>query len=169
MRTLFCLRHAKSSLVEPGIDDHERPLSARGVRAAELIALYLKQRGDPPRFALSSTARRTVETLAPIRRQLGIAFDTDRALYLAAPDALCQRIARVDDGMPSLLLVGHNPGMHELAMQLAGDGDRALRAQLRERFPTAALAILDLDVESWGEIGFGRGKLVELTTPADLV
>jgi phosphohistidine phosphatase len=169
LKTLYCLRHAKSSWAEPGTDDHDRPLSPRGTRAAELVAVYLKQRGSAPHFALSSTALRAVETLAPIRRQLGLAFATDRGLYLAEPHALCQRIAQVDDREPSLLLIGHNPGMHELAMQLAGRGDRALRARLRERFPTAALAVLELDVESWGEVAPGCASLVELTTPADLV
>lgn len=169
MKTLFCLRHAKSSWVEPGMDDHDRPLSARGVRAAELLGVYLKQRAGAPHFALSSTARRAVETLAPIRRQLGLAFETDRALYLATPDAICDRIARVEDAERSLLVVGHNPGMHELAVRLAGAGDRALRARLRERFPTAALAVFDLDVESWAEVGLAHGTLVELTSPSDLV
>jgi phosphohistidine phosphatase len=169
LKTLYCLRHAKSSWVEPGMDDHDRPLSERGVRAAELLGVYLKQRANAPHFALSSTARRALDTLAPIRRQLGLAFATDRALYLATPDAICDRIARVDDAESSLLVVGHNPGMHELAMRLASGGERALRARLRERFPTAALAVLDLDAESWAEVGIARGTLVELTTPADLV
>jgi phosphohistidine phosphatase len=169
VKTLFLLRHAKSSWAEPGTDDHDRALSPRGVRAAELVALYLAQRPVRPSFALCSTARRALDTLSPIRRHLGIPYRAERGLYLAEPGPLRERLARLEEPEANVLLVGHNPGLHELAEQLAGAGDRSARAQLRERFPTAALAVLQFEIEHWSEIAPGGGSLVELTTPADLV
>lgn len=169
MKTLFCLRHAKSSWAVPGQDDHDRPLTPRGVRAAELVALFLSQQPVPPVFALCSTARRAVDTLAPIRRHLGVPYETDRALYLADPTALLGRVALLDDAVSAALLVGHNPGMHDFALSLTGGGDRSARAKLRERFPTAALAVIELPITQWNEIAPGSGALVLYATPADLV
>lgn len=169
MKTLFCLRHAKSSWAEPGQHDHDRPLTPRGVRAAELVALFLAQQRTRPAFALCSTARRAVDTLAPVCRHLGIPYRTDRGLYLAEPEALLAHVAALDDAVPAALLVGHNPGMHDFALSLAGGGDRAARARLRERFPTAAVAVIELPVERWSAVETGCGSLVLYTTPAELV
>ncbi len=169
MRTLLLLRHAKSSWNDPGESDHDRTLTPRGRRAAELVALYLAQRRDPPSYALCSSARRAQDTLAPLRHRIDIPVETARGLYLADPDALLAHLAQVGDREASVLVVAHNPGLHELALRLAADGDAAARARLREGFPTAALAILDLDIERWDEIRPGCGSLVELRVPRDLV
>lgn len=169
MKTLFLLRHAKSGWTEAGQDDHDRALTARGRRAAELVGLYLAQRGDPPSLVLCSTARRALETLEPLRRRLGVPFEADRALYLAEPDAILARVAEVDDRESGVLVVGHNPGLHEFCMLLAGAGDGEARARLREGFPTAALAVLELDIERWDEIRPRCGALVDLRVPKDLV
>jgi len=169
VKTLFCLRHAKSSWAEPGQDDHDRPLTPRGVRAADRVAHFLAQQPVKPVLALCSTARRALDTLAPIRRQLGIPCQTDRALYLADPEALLGRVALLDDAVSAALLVGHNPGMHDFALSLTGGGDRAARAKLRERFPTAALAVIELPITQWSAIAPGGGALVLYATPADLV
>jgi phosphohistidine phosphatase len=169
MKTLLLLRHAKSSWNEPGQDDHDRTLTARGRRAAELVSLYLAQRSDAPSLVLASTARRALETLEPLRHRLGVPFETDRALYLADPATILARIAQVDDRASGVVVVGHNPGLHELALLLAAHGDSAARARLREGFPTAALAILELDIEHWDEIRPRCGTLVELRVPRDLV
>ncbi|RIL06422.1 MAG: hypothetical protein DCC71_06845 [Proteobacteria bacterium] len=169
MKTLYCLRHAKSSWGEPGKDDHERALSPRGVRAAELVAVYLAQRAPAPSFALCSTARRALDTLEPIRRRLGLSYATDGRLYLAAPDAIAERVAALDDAHAAALVVGHNPGLHAAALGYTHGGDRAARARLRERFPTAALAVLAFEAGSWSEVALGTGSLVEFVTPRDLV
>jgi phosphohistidine phosphatase len=169
MKTLFLLRHAKSGWNDAGQNDHDRTLTARGRRAAELVSHYLAQRGEPPSLVLCSTARRTLETLEPLRHRLGVPFEADRMLYLAEPDAILARLAQVDDRASGVLVVGHNPGLHELGLLLAGGGDGEARARLRESFPTAALAILELDIESWEEIRARCGRLVELRVPKDLV
>lgn len=169
MKTLFCLRHAKSSWAQPGQDDHDRTLTPRGVRAAEVVALFLAQQDVRPAFALCSTARRTLDTLAPIQRRLGLPFEGDRALYLAEPETLFQQVAAIDDTCVAALVVGHNPGMHDFALALVGDGDRTARAKLRERFPTAALAVVELPIADWSEIAPGRGTLTLYATPPELV
>lgn len=169
MKTLLLLRHAKSGWNEPGQDDHDRALTPRGRRAAELVSLYLAQRGDLPSLVLCSTARRALETLEPLRHRLGVPFEADRTLYLAESEAILARVAQVDDRENSVLVVGHNPGLHELALQLAAHGDAAARARLREGFPTAALAIVELAIEHWDEVRPRCGTLVELRVPKDLV
>lgn len=169
MKTLLLLRHAKSSWNEPGQSDHERALTARGRRAAELVGVYLAQRGDPPSLVLCSTARRTLDTLEPLRQRLGVPYEAVRELYLAEPDTLLARLAQVDDREHGVLVIGHNPGLHELALLLARHGDAEARARLREGFPTAALAVLELAIERWDEIRAGCGTLVELRVPRDLV
>ena len=169
MKTLLLLRHAKSAWNEPGQDDHERALTARGRRAAELVSLYLAQRGAPPSLVLCSTAQRALETLEPLRHRLGVPFETDRTLYLADAETILARVAEVDDRASSVLVVGHNPGLHELALLLSARGDGAARARLREGFPTAALAVFELDVAHWHEIRPRCGTLVELRVPKDLV
>ena len=169
MKTLLLLRHAKSGWNDTGQGDHDRTLSARGRRAAELVSHYLVQRGDPPSLVLCSTARRALETLEPLRHRLGVPFEVDRALYLAEPAAILARVAQVDDAVDTVLVIGHNPGLHECALSLAAGGDATLRARLREGLPTAALAILELDVARWDEIRPRCGALVELRVPKDLV
>jgi phosphohistidine phosphatase len=168
MKTLLLLRHAKSRK-ETGNHDAERPLSPRGERVAELLAHYLAQRKVTPSFALVSTARRTLETLEPIQRRIGLPHAAERALYLADAATLRERLARLDDRDDCVLLVGHNPGLHDLALELAGNGDGKALARLRERFPTGSLAVLDFALDSWEGLVPGSGTLVELTTPEDLV
>jgi len=169
MKTLLLLRHAKSSWNNPGQSDHDRPLTPRGRRAAELVGLYLAQRDNPPTLALCSTARRTQATLEPLLQRLDLPVESVRELYLADPDTLLAQLAQVDDRHDSVLVIGHNPGLHELALLLAAGGDGTARARLREAFPTAALAVLELDIARWEQIRRGCGALVEVRVPRDLV
>jgi phosphohistidine phosphatase len=169
MKTLLLLRHAKAGAGDPGENDHDRTLTPRGRRAAELVALYLAQRGSPPSLALCSSAQRARGMLEPLRQRLSLTVETVRELYLADPDTLLAQLAQADDREASVLVIGHNPGLHELALLLAAGGDGAARARLREGFPTAALAVLELDIARWDEIRPGCGSLVELRVPRDLV
>lgn len=169
MKTLLLLRHAKSSWNDPGQSDHDRTLTPRGRRAAELVGLYLAQRGDLPSLVLCSSAQRALDTLEPLLRRVGVPFEARRELYLADPDALLASLAQIDDRERSVLVIGHNPGLHELALLLVRHGDDATRARLREGFPTAALAVLELAIPRWDEIRAGCGTLVELRVPRDLV
>lgn len=162
---LFVLRHAKSSWRDGGLADADRPLSPRGVRAAEQVAALLAAHPDPPRCALCSTARRTVDTLAPILRRLELRCETSARLYLATPRELWRSVSACGDAAAPLLVVGHNPGLHEFVCELVGSGEPAARRRLAERFPTGALAEIEIDGDAWRAIAPGAGRLVALTTP----
>jgi len=169
MKRLHLLRHAKASRDDPALDDHERPLERRGERQSRALASHLAGTTVRPELVLCSTARRARETLDLVRPGLPgeplIRFE--RALYLAEPDQLLKRLRRVEPALDEVLLVGHNDGIHDLARLLAGSGPGKLLARLAERFPTAALASLELDAD-WQALGPGRARLVGYLTPRDL-
>jgi phosphohistidine phosphatase len=168
---LYLLRHAKSSWANPGLEDHERPLAPRGERAASLMGVYLAQGRVQPSLLLCSSARRTLETLERVVAQLsprpGVCIE--RELYLADPAALLARVQQVEERHAALMLIGHNPGMAELARLLAGRGDEVARRRMRAKFPTAALAELRFQLSDWREVAAGGGELRAFCTPKDLV
>lgn len=171
MKTLMLLRHAKSSWADPSLDDHDRPLDARGERAAAAMGIYLRQLGACPSLVLCSSARRTRETFSQIQRQLPAEPEVrmEAELYLAPPRQILERLHRVGDEHDRVLLVGHNPSFADLAKRLAGRGDRDAIARLGRKFPTGALAVFNLPVEHWRDAGPGAGELTEFTAPKDLV
>lgn len=170
MRTLHLLRHAKSSWTDPGLGDHERPLAPRGRRAAMRVAHYANSHGIRPDLVLSSSALRARETLELLMPALGpgaeVRFDDD--LYGANADELLGRVRAVNDRITSLLLVGHNPGLQDLATSLAGDGEPLAKELLRAKFPTGVLAILDLGSTTWARLTPGGAYLVRLVLPSEL-
>jgi phosphohistidine phosphatase len=171
MLTLSLLRHAKSSWGDPGLDDHARPLAERGAKAAPEIGSYLRREELRPDLVLCSGAVRTRATLALVLAALGppapeIRYDD--ALYLASPGTLLDQVRKVDPVHRHVMMIGHNPGLHALALELIGEGARKDIAALATKFPTAALAILEFDAGSWGEIGAGAGRLERFVTPRRL-
>ncbi|MEQ8397109.1 histidine phosphatase family protein [Thalassobaculum sp.] len=171
MLTLHLLRHAKSSWDDLGIRDHDRPLTARGERAAVAMAAYLRQEGIAPDLVLCSTARRTVDTLAALRSVLSKSARTKitRDLYEVGSEALLDRLRGVSDDVDVLMVVGHNPGLEDLASRLAGDGsDSGARKALNRKFPTGAVATLEAD-GSWGSLDWGGARLTRFVTPKELV
>jgi phosphohistidine phosphatase len=170
MRELLLLRHAKSSWNQPGVPDHERDLAPRGIAAAERMGDLLQELGLVPDRILCSTARRTVRTweLAGTRLLHPPAVTWCEALYLAAPDRILGLVRGEGVAARRLLLVGHNPGMHQLANRLTGAGAPAPRARLAEKFPTAGLARLVFAIASWAELAPGSGELTGFWRPRDL-
>jgi phosphohistidine phosphatase len=171
VRTLLLLRHAKSSWDDPALDDHARPLTPRGVRAARRIAEYLQDQHIRPELVLCSSARRTEQTLEELQPALEDAMEVQIAdeLYGASSNAILRRLRTIDVvAVSSVLVVGHNPGLEDLASDLAGDGDPSALAQLRAKFPTAALAILDLGSTEWAGLSSGAGYLTALVLPREL-
>jgi phosphohistidine phosphatase len=168
MRTLMLLRHAKSSWSDPGLADVDRPLSPRGERAARRIAEYLRRNGIRPSLVLCSPARRTRQTLDAIEPALGTTCAVELApeLYGASAETLLERLRAVPDSADSVLLIGHNPGLEELALMLAERGAELPR--LREKFPTAALATIVVRHDSWEALGPGCGELVDYVVPREL-
>ena len=165
-KRLFLLRHAKSSWDDPGLDDHDRPLAPRGLRASALIADHVRQSGIRPDLVLSSSARRTRETLDRVRPSLGPAeVLIERDLYGASSEHLLQRLRTVPDEIESVMLVGHQPAIQDLALRLAAEGPE-LEA-LRGKFPTAALATLTFEGD-WSELGQQGSQLAAYVKPKQL-
>ena len=165
---LWLLRHAKSSWDDPDMEDVDRPLAPRGARAADRMRDYLDAEEIRPELVLCSSALRTRETLARILPGLGseLTVRIEPSVYSFDSDALLQRLQQLPADVGSVMLIGHNPAMQELASLLAAGGDRL--DELRRGFPTAALAELDLRVGSWRELAPGTGRLTRFIVPREL-
>jgi phosphohistidine phosphatase len=167
VKRLLLLRHAKSSWDDPELADHDRPLAPRGRRAAKLIGEHLRRESVAPALVLCSSARRTRETLERIAPALGerVPVQIEGDLYAASEGRLLERLRTLEEGVESVLLIGHNPGVERLALDLAGGGDEL--AAVRRKYPTGALATLEF-TGPWSDLGSGRAKLVSFVTPKQL-
>ena len=165
-KTLYVLRHAKSDWDDPDLDDHDRPLAPRGRQAAPLIAGWLRDRGHAPALVLCSSALRTRQTLEHVAEAVPDAeVRVEDELYLASAGELLGRLRAVAEPIPSVLLIGHNPGLQALVLALAGRSPA--RRQVEGKFPTAALAVLAAP-GSWADLDEGAAELVEFVRPRDL-
>jgi phosphohistidine phosphatase len=169
MRQLLLLRHAKSSWDDAAMPDRDRPLNARGRRSAAAMRQAMHDLGLAPDMVLVSTARRTLETLEALEPWDDTPLiDPMESLYLADAMQLTAALHGVAETVRSVLLIGHNPGLHDLAMSLAGP--RALRSgggnerALVAGFPTGTLAEFVV-AGSWWDLREGGGRLVRFLTP----
>ena len=161
------LRHAKSSWDDPALDDRDRPLAPRGRKALPLLARHLEEVALAPQLVLCSSARRARETLEGIRPGLGDAeVQIMPGLYLVDSDELIGVLRALPGDPGTVMVVGHNPGLQELVLELAAVGDDLER--LRAKFPTGGLATVELEIETWRELEPGSGRLVALVAPRDL-
>lgn len=167
MRRILLLRHAKSDWSNSETADHDRPLNRRGEQAAPKIGVYLARHRLVPDRVLCSTATRARETWKLVAAELPIppGASYDDRLYAAKPDAILRVLRDVEAGTRSVLVVGHNPGLHELAIRLIASGDLDNRERLREKFPTAALAVIDFAVNSWAKLHPHSGRLERFVVP----
>ena len=169
MLRLMLLRHAKSDRPS-GMQDIARPLTERGAAAARLMGGYMARHSLIPQRALCSPARRTRETWAGVSAQwpaeVEIVFD--ERLYAATPQVLLSIVRSQDATTHALLVISHNPGLQETAELLIGAGDVELRERLREKFPTAALLVIDFAVDKWGRIHDRAGRLDRYVTPRSI-
>lgn len=167
---ILLLRHAKSSWKDAGLADHDRPLAGRGRRAAKLMARYLRQSRITPTLVLCSSAlraRQTLERIAPAHSPVAeTKVQIDPGLYLASGEDLLDRLRKVGERTASVMLIGHNPGIEDLARRLAG-GEGTELGRMAAKFPTGALAVLELRGR-WRELTPGRCRLVAFVTPGDL-
>jgi phosphohistidine phosphatase len=171
MKTVYLLRHAKSSWDHPDLPDHDRPLAPRGQKAAPHMAEYLRAEGLTPQRVLCSTATRARETWDAVGPGLAsaapdIAYRRD--VYDADDGDLLAILRGLPDAVDSVMVVGHNPTLEDLAHGLAGGGDAAALARMGEKYPTCALAELQFAAESWSELRRGAGRLVRFVRPKDL-
>jgi phosphohistidine phosphatase len=167
MKQLYLLRHAKSSWKDTSVPDRDRPLAGRGRRAAKALARHLREQRIEPELILCSTARRARETLERIEPALGTpSVQVEDDLYAASADALLERLRNVPDEVGSVMLIGHNPGLQDLALDLARASPTV--RDLATKYPTAALATLAFPASSWQELDRDTAELVALVRPRDL-
>jgi phosphohistidine phosphatase len=166
-KRLYLLRHAKSSWENPALADHDRPLSTRGHRASSVMAEHLRSQRIAPALVLCSSAARTRETLERIRPSLGEGVEVriEDGIYGATANDLLDLLHGVAPGAESVMVIGHNPALQELALTLAARGPELER--LSEKFPTAALATLTFG-GGWEELSGGAAQLMSFVTPREL-
>ncbi|TVS12786.1 MAG: histidine phosphatase family protein [Wenzhouxiangella sp.] len=170
MKRLLLFRHAKSSWTEAGLDDHERGLARRGRRAAPAMGQIMKVRGLQPGRVLCSTSARTRQTLSLAAAAWSDPVETVYldSLYHARARSLLDAV-RVHGGMvQTLMVVGHQPGLQDFALELADRGEPGLLGQMGEKFPTAALAVIEFPARSWSELAPASGRLSHYLRPRDL-
>ena len=160
MKTLFVLRHAKSSWDDASLADFDRPLNDRGRKTAPFMGGVMAERDLLPDVIFSSPAVRARDTASLVKKagKLDAEIRFDERIYEASPQTLKQVVAGIDDQFRSAMVVGHNPGMEGFVRLLTGK---------LEAMPTAALAIIDLDIARWEDVGTGRGTLRQVIRPKD--
>ncbi|MEZ5925139.1 MAG: histidine phosphatase family protein [Hyphomicrobiaceae bacterium] len=170
MLTLSILRHAKAGTERPGESDHDRPLAPRGRRAAPLMGHFIAEHHLEPDVVLCSTATRTRQTLDLISAEFvsepRIVFD--EALYLAEPEDILGVLRTRSGLVKRVMIVGHNPGLQELVLMLAGAGRKGDLALIRSKFPTAGLAVLNFTQTDWSSVGPRTGVLRLYMSPRRL-
>jgi phosphohistidine phosphatase len=169
MKSLTLLRHAKSGWDDPVTRDFDRPLNPRGRRAARTVGAEMKAQGLRFDLVLASPARRVVETLEEVAGGFGaVEADYQERLYLASAATLLGIVRSAPDTVDRLLLVGHNPGMEELALRLARRDSDRLRGEVEIKYPTGTVAEIELPVERWGDVKEGTGRILRFIRPRDL-
>lgn len=161
MKTLYLLRHAKSSWDDPDLADFDRPLNNRGLNAARFIGGLMFERGIRPERMVSSPAKRAKQTAVLVREIAELPkLEIDDRIYEASSLSLFNLVSEFPDDTASVLIVGHNPGMEELIRLLSGEPHSV---------PTAALSRVTLDVDRWSDLGLNCGTLDFIIRPKDLM
>ena len=171
MRQLLLLRHAKSNWDDPRLNDHDRPLDDGGQRAATVLRAAILDLELVPDLILVSSARRTRETLELLEPLPGtVRIQRQNELYLASPRQLLEQISDIPADTGRVMIIGHNPGLHDLAMMLIGPHAVSLNQphtmRVARGFPTAALAEFAV-AGSWRDLPHGA-RLTRFLTPHDL-
>ena len=161
VKTLLLLRHAKSSWDDKSLRDFARPLNKRGLKAAPMVGEIIRKRKLRPELVLSSPAERAKETTRLVCDAAGLiaVVSYEDGIYEASARRLLEIVSRIEDEVRIAMMVGHNPGFEEFLEALIGEP---------QRLPTGALALIELGVEKWCEVGPGTGRLAWLTKPKEL-
>jgi len=162
MKRLFILRHAKSSWTDIDLADFDRPLNERGLQAAPFMGRYIAKEGHMPDAIVSSPAKRARETAELVKEHSGFEPEIgfDERIYEASPNTLREVASELPDTADSAMIVGHNPGIEGFIRHLTGQV---------EPMPTAALAVIELDIDSWGKIDHLSGRVVSVIRPKELM
>ena len=167
MKRLGLLRHAKSEWDDLALRDFDRGLNARGRKGAALMGRHIRDSGPAWDLILASPAERVKRTLEASGLEAPVAWKPDA--YLADQATLLRLVQQAPEEATAVLLVAHNPGLHELLLSLVPPGlEDALFDEAAEKFPTAAYAVLELPIERWADCAPGRGRLVHFARPRDL-
>jgi phosphohistidine phosphatase len=171
VKRLALLRHAKSSWGDDQLDDFDRPLNDRGWTAARRLGREIKQRGLRFDFGLASPAARVRETIDGLVEgcgELPFPLRFEPRIYEATAETLLDLVRALPDDVGSALLVGHNPGLERLLAELTRDDTHGLRGKVAHKYPTAALARIELPAKHWAKIEPGSGTVAELILPREL-
>ena len=165
MRRLILFRHGKAVPHDAAVE-FERGLTARGMSDSAAMGEYLVHEHIEPDLVLVSPAERTRMTWDAAKKAFGKVDERfEKSLYLATSDKVLRHIQAVPDSVGTLLLVGHNPSLHDLALELVGFGDRYALVRLKEHMPTASLVILDCDIDHWSDLSPRSARLERFRTP----
>ena len=165
MKSLHLLRHAKSSWKDPGLNDHDRPLSKRGRQTAKMMAAYLRRAKIAPDLVICSTAMRARQTLDPIAKaKKPPKVVLEREIYGGAQRALWEQLWNLPESAKSVLLIGHNPALQDLALELAHADLNKLLASAGGKFPTGAMASFRFD-GAWKALEPHGAVLASYITP----
>ncbi len=165
MRRLILFRHGKA-VPHDAAADFDRGLTARGMNDSAAMGDYLAQDHIEPDLALISPSARTTMTWQSAKKAFGTIEERfDRAIYLANSGNLLRLLQGVKDSVGTVMLIGHNPSIHDLALELAGYGDRYALARLKEHMPTASVVVLDCDIDHWSDLAPRSARLERFRTP----
>jgi len=169
MKIVGLLRHAKSSRDDPYLADIDRPLTPRGVSAAELMGAEFRKRDAAFDLVLASPARRVIDTVRSFEKGYGKPLEPayEPVLYENSAATLLNMLVDIGDVADRILLVGHNPSLQNLGTMLANSED-PLHSQLADHFPTAAAVLVALPIDHWSDLGTGSGRIDWLLKPSDL-
>ena len=170
MKRLTLLRHAKSGDDGTVARDFDRPLNAKGRRAARAIGRHMRDQALHFDAVIASPAIRVVETLEEVESvySLGPATSWNKQLYLATPDELLDVVHQAPKEAEAMLLVGHNPGLEQLVLRLVPHGADGAREDVEIKYPTASLAEMTFPVDRWDQVAEGGGDLKRFVRPRDL-
>ncbi|MCL6729155.1 SixA phosphatase family protein [Sphingomonas hankyongi] len=170
MTFLTILRHAKSSWDHPGLSDFDRPLNDRGRKAAPLVGREMRRRKMEFDIVFASPAVRVRQTIDGVVEGLGKELEVqfDPELYAADVETLLTKVRALPGDAHAPLMVGHNPGLHEIILYLARDDEEGLRAKIEDNLPTAAAVTIELPAVRWDEVEPASGLIRTLILPRDL-
>lgn len=170
MKRLTVMRHAKSDWGDAELDDFNRPLNERGWKAARRMGRELDQRGFHFDLVLASPAARARETIDAVQQKFDFKAPIrfEQRIYLASEALLLTMVQGLPESVHRPLLVGHNPGLQRLLLHLTHHGEHHLRHKIGEKYPTGAVAVVELPAHRWDQVESGSGEIVDLILPKDL-
>ena len=170
MKTIFLLRHAKSSWDNLNLDDFDRPLSNKGIKASKKIGNYLKTNKFVPDIIYCSTAKIAKQTWELtniiIKKKKNILYKDN--LYMANLSEFMKIIKKTKNKFKNLMIVSHNPGIESLAIELSKNENNKFHQIINIKYPTGALAVIKFNLNDWGKINYKKGEIYEFIKPKEL-